>query len=72
MDLKGLLRRLRRNLHLFLDNIEPKTENKNKSLVKTVLKIWSLIGQNLKLKLKHKMSIILVSLLLRNIFQFFI
>ena len=29
LDLKGALRNLRRNLHLFLENIEPRTENKN-------------------------------------------
>ena len=27
-DLKGALRNFRRNLHLFLENIEPRTENK--------------------------------------------
>ena len=43
----GALRNLGRNLHLFLENIEPRTENKNCNLGKTVLKIWSLIGQNI-------------------------
>ena len=28
LDLKGALRNLRRNLHLFLENIEHRTENK--------------------------------------------
>ena len=29
LDLKGALLNLRRNLQLFLENIEPRTENKN-------------------------------------------
>ena len=39
---QGALCNLRRNLNLFLDNIEPTTENKNSSL-----KMWSLIGQKM-------------------------
>ena len=48
------------------DNMEPRTENKNLVLGNTVLKIWSLIWQKM-----NNMSIILVSLLLRNIISFF-
>ena len=44
---KGALCNLQRNLHLFLENIEPRTENKNLSLGKTVLKMWSLIGEKM-------------------------
>ena len=44
---RGPLRNLRHNLHLFLDNIEPRKEKKNLSLGKTVLKIWSLIGRKM-------------------------
>ena len=44
---QGELRKLQRNLHLFLDNIEPRTENKKNSLGKNGLKMWSLIGQKM-------------------------
>ena len=41
LDLKGALRNLQHKLHLFLENIEPRTENKNSSLGKAVFK-WGL------------------------------
>ena len=34
LDLKGALRNMRCNLHLFLGNIEPRTENQNWNLEK--------------------------------------
>ena len=43
------LRNLQSNLHLILENIEPRIENKRQSLRKTVLEIWSLIGRNMTL-----------------------
>ena len=35
------LRTLRRNLHIFLDILEPKEKKEEKCLGKTVLKMWS-------------------------------
>ena len=36
-----MLRNLRRDLHMFLDNIELRKENINKSLGKNGLQLWS-------------------------------
>ena len=38
-----MLRNLRSDLHMFLDNIELRIENKNLSLGKSVLHFWSQI-----------------------------
>ena len=62
--LKGALRNLRRYLQLFLDNIEPRPKNKNSILEKTVMKFCGLWLSEKWLN----MSIILVSLSLRNIY----
>ena len=53
------LRNLRRDLHMFLDNIKLRIENNNLNLVKTVLQLWSQIGQKVanfvyKVTLKKK------------------
>ena len=47
LDLNGAIRNLRRNLHLFLDNVASRTENKNLGLGKTVRIMWSLIGRKM-------------------------
>ena len=45
---------LTRNLHMFQDILEPKVENKNLSLEKTVLIIWSQILGKMALTWPHK------------------
>ena len=45
---------LSRNLHMFQDILEPKVENKNLSLEKTVKMIWSQILEKMALTWPHK------------------
>ena len=54
-------RNLRRDLQMFLDNIRLRIENNNKNLGKTVLQLWSQIGQKMansvsKMTLKKKFN----------------
>ena len=51
-----MLRNLTRNLHTFLDNIDLRIENKNSSLGKTVLQLWSQICEQLTI-LVHPMTL---------------
>ena len=43
-----------RNLRMFLHNYELEIENKQKSLGKTVLKIWSQIWENMSYQVQKK------------------
>ena len=45
---------LTRNLHMFQDILEPKAENKNFSLKKTVSMIWSQILEKMALRWPRK------------------
>ena len=50
------LRNLKRNLHMFLEILEPKVKNQKKSLEKTVLIEWSQICNKIN-KFVHKISL---------------
>ena len=64
------LRNLQSNLHLILENIESRIENKIKSLRKTVLQIWYLIGQNMTLYV-HNIIFAFVTQSCFQLFDFF-
>ena len=63
------LSNLHRNIHLFLDNIELRIENKNFSLEKNCLIMQSLIGRNMAIYVHNNNNITYEDVLNRNILE---